>query len=337
MRAIRMSETGSPEVLQNVEVEDPIPGAGEVLIQVQSASVNFSDITRRKGDRFTDPTPLPYIPGVEVAGTIAALGDGVSGIPIGTPVFGVAGPSGSGGYAELAVASQANVIPLPPGLNPDLAASMLTVGLTATLLLTEATRLAASESVFIPAAAGGLGGYAVQIANALNAGTVIAGASTPAKRDIALDLGAHHAVDYRQSGWTDEVRRLTGGNGVDVALEMVGPRHFGETIGALAPFGRIVVYGAVQGLAEEVHFDGPALESLVYDPAPNQSIAGFNLGVWFALRPQQTTAAIGRLMGWIADGTISGPKISPMPLAEAAEAHRLVESGEATGKLILKP
>lgn len=336
MKAIQMTETGTPNVLRYVDVPDPIPAAGEVVIRVQSAAVNFADVIRRRGDRYPEPTPLPFTPGIEVAGTIAGVGDGVAGFEIGTPVFGTVGPYSNGGYAELALAQQATVIPLPPGVDPDLAAGLLAVGLTATLILTEAANLTEGESVFIPAAAGGVGTYAVQVAKALGATTIIAGASTPAKREIALAHGAHHAIDYRQQDWPDQVRELTDGKGVDVALEMIGPTHLPTTLAALAPFGRLVAYGAVAGMSGQ-HLDGDALTPLIYDPAPGQSLTGFNLGIWFALRPEAAIGAMGRLMGWVAEGQVTGPAIQTLPLAEAAEAHRLLESGSSTGKLILKP
>src|SRR5258705_3984825 len=119
MKAIQMSEQGGPEVLQLVELPDPQPGPGEVLIKVDAAAVNFSDLMRRRGDVYPVPTPLPFVPGAEVAGTIAALGDGVDGPPVGTPVFGTVGADTSGGYAEYALAYAANVIPIPDGLDAD--------------------------------------------------------------------------------------------------------------------------------------------------------------------------------------------------------------------------
>lgn len=333
MNAIQMSETGGPEVLRLAEVPDPTPAPGEVLIEVKSAAVNFSDVARRRGDPFDLPTPLPFTPGIEIAGTVVALGEGVEGPPVGSAVFAVAGPYANGGYAELAVAQQANVIPAPEGLDPDLAASLLAVGLTATLMLTAVGHVGPGSSVFIPAAAGGLGSYAVQIAKALGAAKIIAGASTPEKRQIALDAGAHHAVDYRGPAWADDVLELT--DGVDVALEMTGPEHLGQTARILAPFGRMIVFGAVAGRTTSIN--GADLDALLYAPALGQSIFGFNLTSWFAYRPEPTIGALQRLIGWIADGTIAGPPIQAFPLAEAAETHRLIETGESTGKLVLKP
>jgi NADPH2:quinone reductase len=336
MNAIQMTETGGPEVLRLTDLADPTPGPGEILIKVESAAVNFADVTRRRGDPFDQPTPLPFTPGIEVAGTVVAVGEGADGPPVGSAVFGIAGPYANGGYAELAVAQQANVIPAPDGLDPDVAASLLAVGLTATLMLTEVGNVGPDSTVFIPAAAGGLGSYAVQIARALGAAGIIAGASTDEKRRIALDAGAHDAVDYRRAGWTDEVLALTGGRGVDLALEMTGPAHLGETLRILAPFGRLVVFGSVAG-RNGADINRADLEQVLYAPALGAAISGFNLTAWFEHRIEPTIGALQRLVGWVSDETIAGPSILRFPLHEAAEAHRLLESGASTGKLILKP
>ena len=164
---------------------------------------------------------------------------------------------------------------------------------------------------------------------------MIAGAGTPAKREIALTLGADEAVEYREPGWTDRVLELTGGRGVDVALEMNGPIHLGQSLAILAPFGRLISYGAVTGSVEGL--DPAALVPLLYDPAPSQILTGFNLGIWFEHRPAQAVASLQRLIGWIGSGQVRTPAVHALPLADAAEAHRLVETGATTGKVVLKP
>ncbi|WP_127354042.1 quinone oxidoreductase family protein [Actinacidiphila soli] len=335
MKAIQMTEQGGPEVLRLVELPDPQPGPGQALIRVESAAVNFSDVMRRRGDVYPVATPSPFVPGAEVAGTVVALGPGVDGPAVGTKVFGTVGADASGGYAELALAYAPSVIPIPEGLDSDAAAGIVVTGLAATVILTELIGLGKGQSVFIPAAAGGVGQYAVQIAKLLGADTVIAGASTPAKRQIALDLGADHAIDYTQEDWPEEVRELTGGVGVDGALEMSGPARLAQTLRALAPFGRLVVLGSVSGTTEGL--DPAALSPLLYDPAPSQSLIGFNLGIWFEHRLPEAGKALHRLVGWVASGEVRTPATQTLPLAEAAEAHRLLETGQTTGKLILKP
>ena len=335
MKAIQMAQQGGPEVLRLVELPDPQPGPGEVVIKVDAAGVNFSDLMRRRGDVYPVATPLPFVPGAEVAGTIVALGQGVDGPAIGTQVCGLVGADGSGGYAEYARAYAQSLIPIPEGLNSDAAAGVVFAGLTAAVMLNNVAQISGGETVFVPAAAGGVGSYAVQIAKLLGARTVIGGAGTPSKREIALTLGADHAVDYREHGWTKRVLELTDGNGVDVALEMHGPDHLGQTLRILAPFGRLISYGWAAGPVTGL--DPDALIPFLYNPAPSQFLTGFNVGIWLERRSAETVASLRRLVGWIASGQLRVPTIYPMPLAEAAEAHRLMETSATTGKVVLKP
>ncbi|PRY28057.1 quinone oxidoreductase family protein [Pseudosporangium ferrugineum] len=334
MKAIQMSATGGPDVLEQVDLPTPRPGEGAVLIRVEAAGVNFMDLMRRKGMPFDIPTPLPFVPGAEVAGTVIELGDGVENVAVGDRVFGVSGDLANGGWAELTTAGAAGLFPIPPGLSAQRAAGLTVVGVAAAVMLIEAAKVTEGETVFVPAAAGGLGGFAVQIAKALGA-TVIAGAGTEEKRRIALELGADHAVDYHGDGWPLAVKELTGGTGVDVALEAVGPRHLGETISILAPFGRLISYGSLAGYDDTV--DPAALASVLYNPAPAQTLTGFNVTYWLTHRPQAAYAAAGRLLTWLADGTVTGPRITSLPLAEAAEALSLLENGKNIGKVVLVP
>lgn len=334
MKAVQITEQGGPEVLRLTDLPDPTPGPGEILIAVQSAALNYSDIMRRRGSRYPFPTPLPFVPGGEVAGTVAVLGDGVQGPPVGTAVFALVGADGSGGYAELAIAAAQQVIPIPPGVSVDEAAGIVVAGVAATLILSETARLTPGESVLVPAAAGGVGGYAVQIAKLLGAGTVIAAASTQDKRDAALALGADHTVDYTLPEWPTAVRELIEGQGIDVALEMSGGDTLAQTLETLAPFGRAVSYGMVSGTPGRLPDE--AVIPMLYDPSPNQSLHSFNVGLWFGLRPQAAVAALERLIGWVAGDAIRIPVSQTLPLADAAEAHRLVEGRHTTGKIVLK-
>lgn len=333
MRAIQMDKQGSPDVLHVVDIERPTPREGQLLLKVEAAAVNYSDVVRRRGDPYPDPTPLPFVPGAEIAGTIMDVGPGVTGFVVGDRVFGVAG-NADGGYSELALMYAANAIPLATDVDPATAAGTTVVGLTAALLLTEVAALQHGEAVFVPAAGGGVGLYAVQIARLLGA-RVIAGASTEEKRRIAREHGAHEAVDYSREGWTDEVRALTDGRGVDVALEMISPAHLTETLAITAAFGRVVVYGAVAG--QDTAMAPATIRSVLYDPADGQSIRGFNLGTWFARRPERVAATLQQLFGWIAAGDLHRIAVTRFPLAAAAEAHRALESGTTTGKVVLIP
>jgi NADPH2:quinone reductase len=335
MDIIRIHSHGEPDVLRLEQGPRPVPSAGQVLIRVGSASVNWSDTMRRRDDIYPFESPLPFTPGGEVAGTVEALGEGVEGLPVGTPVLALAGADGSTGYAQYTLADARRVVPIPDGVSEEVASTILVAGATALLMLTAAARLQAGESVLVPGAAGGVGTYAVQLARLHGAGTVIALASTERKRQAALELGADHALDPATDDWPERVRELTGGQGVDVALEATGGPALDRTLGALAPFGRCIVYGFAS--RQPAALGGPATEALLYRPALNQTLMGFNIGAFFILRPEDAGPAIGELLGHLAAGRIRVPVTRTLPLRDAAEAHRLLEARATTGKLVLKP
>jgi NADPH:quinone reductase len=325
MKAIRFHRTGGPEVLAYDEVADPSPKAGEVLVRVEAAGVNFADVMRRRGDDYPEPSPTPFILGAEVAGTIAALGPGVNGIEVGTLVLAT---PGAGGYAQYICVPAATVIPVPPGVSAVQAAAFVGQGLTAALALRSAARLSKGESVLVEAAAGGVGSFAVQLAKLYGAGQVIAAASTPEKRAIAERLGADASVDYSAADWASEVRALTNGRGVDVVVEMVGGESVGQALSAMAPFGRMVYLGQSSG------------KRALIDPwhltTPNRTVIGFYIGSYFAF-PELIQATLGEIIGFIMTGKISLHVDTVLPLSQASEAHRLLEGRKTTGKVVLQP
>ncbi|MDX2163443.1 MAG: NADPH:quinone oxidoreductase family protein [bacterium] len=334
MKAVQLTQYGSPEVLEYLTVPDLTPAAGEVLIRVESASVNYADIARRANIPYPFPTPLPFIPGSEAAGTIEAVGDGVNGLAVGTPVFALVG-TGSNAYAQYVVTAATQVIPIPSGVSYDEAAALPVAGTTALLILREMAALQPGESVLIQGAAGGVGSYAVQLARLMGAGLIIGATSSPDKFSAAMAHGAHHVVDYTQPGWTEQVGKLTDGRGVDVVLEMHGGHTFGSSLRVLAPFGRLVVYGIAS--REPLRFSDEHIHHFFYNPALNQSILVFNLGLWFGLRPAGAGKAMGDIIGYVASGQVKVPVNHRFPLSQAAEAHRLIEARRTTGKVILKP
>ena len=324
MKAIQIDKIGGAEVLVLRNVPDPIPGTGEVLIRVDAAGVNFSDIMWRRGE-YDVETPLPFIPGAEVAGTIVAIGPDVTGFSIGMPM--VSAPP-SGGYAQFVVAPVATTFPIPEGISPDEVVSLMAQGLTAVLALRKSGRLVPGESVLVEAAAGGVGSLAVQLAKLYGAGKVIAAASSPEKRAIAEALGADASVDYTVPGWSKTVRDLTDGRGVDVVLEFVGGETTAQALEALAPFGRMVVIGKAAG-------DAPPIAPWSLEEH-NHSIVGFRI-FGFAKTPSIIQEALGELIGFVKAGKIKLPSGGAFPLAKAADAHRLIEDRKSTGKIILRP
>ena len=321
MQAIRIHETGGPEVMLLEEVETPVPGQGEVLIKVAAAGVNYADLAQRQGAYLTR-THTPMTLGFEVAGTIAALGPGVSAPAVGTRVIAFV----NGGYAEYAVASTSTIIPIPENLDFAHAAAFAVQGLTAYQTLRESGRLQAGESVLVQAAAGGVGTLAVQLARLMGAGKVFGTASNEQKLDLVSRLGADAAINYTQDDWVEQVKKASGGRGVDVVLEVVGGAITEQCLQCLAPFGRMVIIGAASG--QRAQFS--AIQ-LMYK---NLSVIGY----WLTARmshPDRIAAAIAELMQYLATGSLQIIVGQTFPLAEAAEAHRAIAARRTTGKVVL--
>jgi NADPH:quinone reductase len=323
MRAARVHTRGAAS-FQIEQVPTPQPGPGQLLIRVEAVGVNFSDVKRRRGDAYPFATEFPYVPGSEVAGTVVAHGAAVDGPALGTPVFALAGSNGYGGYAQFALSQAQTAIPMPHGLSFDAASVLLVAGATAKLLLSRAAALQGGESLLVPAATGGVGSFVLQLARRLGAGTIIAAVGDPSKRDKALSLGAHEVVHYTAPQWPMQVREITGGAGVDVALEASGGPTLEQTLSCLAPFGRLVVFGAASGLSATL--SPAALDQFLYAPAPNQTLIGFNVGGYFAQRPAVAAAALGELIEDVLAERIGLPNIQTLPLDQAARAHQLLEA-----------
>ena len=324
MRAIRIHEPGGPEVLRSEEIEAPSPGPGEILIAVEVSGVNYADTATRRGMAFgPHGATFPVTPGFEVAGTVAALGEGVEGPAEGTRVVAVLD---SGGYAEYAVAPEGMVVEVPEPVDlGDAAAALLVQGITAYGVLHDAARLQKGESVLVQAAAGGVGSLAVQLARLAGVGTVVGTAGSPEKRELVLSLGADHAVDYGREGWTDEVLEATGGRGVDAVLESVGGEVGAAAFGSLAPLGRMVMFGAASGRP----MPPPDLMQM---NVKGLTLSGFG-GPW--IRPGRAQAARTEISGHLRTGALRPVLGRSFPLAQAAEAHRAIEERATTGKVVL--
>ena len=296
-----------------------------MLVKVEAVGEVHADVMRRRGDPYPEASPPPFILGVEVAGTIAALGEGVADLPVGLPVL--AAP-GAGGYAQYVVVPAQAVIPRPPELDAVHAAALLGHGLTAALVLKQSARIQPGESVLIEGAAGGVGSFAIQLARLYGAGKIIAAASTPEKRAKAEALGADASVDYTQAGWSDQVKRLTDGKGVDIVIETTGGEVLHEALRAMAPFGRMVFLGQSSG------------QSAAVDPwsltVHNHAVIGFYVNA-YAADPALLGATIGELFGHVGSGQLKIQVGQVLPLSQAAEAHRLLEGRQTTGKVVLQP
>jgi NADPH2:quinone reductase len=316
MRAIQITEFGGPEVLTLVEVPDPAPEPGQVLITVSRAGINFAD-THNTDNSYLAPTKLPMIPGGEVVGT---TGDGRRVVAL---------LSGSGGYAERAVAHQALAFALPPEIDDVTALGLMAQGTTAWMLLHDITHLEPGESVVVHAAAGGVGSLLVQLAKAAGAGRIIATASTPEKRALALELGADVAIDPAVPELTAALREACGGKGVDVVLEMTGGTVTDQSIKALAPLGRLAFYG----MASRVEPSKVDLRNVL---SHSSTIAGFWLPHAFT-KPGMMQRALEGLFAAVSTGTLRVIPGGDYPLSQARQAHEDLLARRTVGKLVLDP
>lgn len=324
MKAIQFTEYGGPNVLTLVDIEKPTPKGHEVLIEIKAIGVNYADTARREG-QYVLPTPLPYIPGAEVAGIVTAVGEKVTKVQPGTRVVTL---MESGGYAEFALADERSVIPIGEELKFELAASLPLQGLSAYHILKTMGQLEEGETVLIHAAAGGVGTIAVQLAKIFGAGKIIATASTDEKLQLAREMGADVLINYTKEGWEEEVLAATDGKGVDVALEMAGGAIFYQTLKCLAAYGRLVIYGVASG--EQSKFYPSSLM------AKNQSVIGFFLPQ-IMRKKELFQQSLEELFSYLQEGRLSLTIGEVFPLEEAAKVHELMQARKTKGKLILVP
>ncbi|MGV9818864.1 quinone oxidoreductase family protein [Nocardia xishanensis] len=314
MRAVRYHEYGAPEVLRIEEVDDPTPGEGEVLVRAAATGVNYFEVQVRAGV-IPEPLdrPLPHTPGIEVAGTVVAVGRGVGLDRIGERV---AGTVGAGGYAELVVVPAAAAVRLDDRLGEHQALALLGQGATA-LGVIETAEIEPGDTVLVEAAGGGIGTLLVQLAKRAGA-RVVAGASGAAKRQVAADLGADATVDYTKPGWTEEVGPVT------VVLETVGGQIARDAYSLLTgPRARMVIFGSASGVPVEI-----TSQQLLPVGA---SLIPFSLGY----RPQRWPELARRAEELTVRGELTPVIGTVLPLAEAAAAHRAFEDRTAIGKTIL--
>jgi NADPH2:quinone reductase len=323
MRAVEISQFGPPEVLRLGERPDPVAAAGEVLIAVEAAGVNRPDVIQRYG-KYPPPPGASDIPGLEVAGRITALGAGVSGFAIGDRVCALLA---GGGYAEIAAAPQEQVLPIPQGMTAIAAAGIPETFFTVWTNVFQRGRLAAGEAILIHGGTSGIGTTAIQLAKAF-AAVVVTTAGSDEKCAAALQLGAMHAFNYRTTDWVAEARRATNGRGADVILDIVGGDYIPRNLDLLAVEGRLLQIAFLKTAKAEVDFSimmrkratitGSTLRPRT--PAEKGAIAReLHARVW----PLFERRAVAPIIH------------ATFPLADAAAAHRLMESSTHIGKIIL--
>jgi len=326
MKAVQFRRFGGPEVLETIEQPTPQPGPGEVLVRVRAAGVNYFETLMRR-NLYASTPELPMVPGVEVAGEIEAVGEGVDatlrGARVAVPMFAVGRPSG--GYAEYLAVDAASVVPLPDGLPFEHAVALLVPGLTALHVVRRSSPR--GRTVLVTAAAGGVGSLLLQLARRAGAERVIAVAGGAEKLEAARGLGADLGADYRESGWAARVREAAGGHGADIVYDTVGGAVTRACLDILAPAGELVF--AALGRYELTVTE---LEGMLFR---NQSLKGFAL--LLLLTPQSLRTDLAELFALAAAGALTVTIGGRYRLDQAGEAHRVVEERRSTGKVVLMP
>jgi NADPH2:quinone reductase len=322
MKAIRVQSPGGPEVLRLEEVTTPEPGPGQVLVKVEAAGVNFIDVYQRTG---LYKVPMPFTPGQEAAGVVTALGPGVT-----TPRIGdrVAYTSVLGAYSQYAVVPADRLVMLPDEVSTKQGAALMLQGLTAHYLATATYQLKVGDTCLVHAAAGGVGLLLCQIAK-IRGARVFGTVSTREKAALARAAGADELILYTEQDFETEVKRLTNGAGLQVIYDSVGKTTFEKGLNCLAPRGMMVLYGQSSGPV------GP-FDPQVLSQKGSLFLTRPTLGHYVATRVELLARA-SEVFGWVSSGAVKLRIERELPLAAAAEAHRLLEGRKTTGKVLLIP
>ena len=313
MKAIQITQFGGPEVMQYVELPDPVPSANEVLIDVTAIGINYAD-THQTENSYLSPQTLPFVPGLEVTG----IADGKR----------VLAAVSGGGYAQKAVANKAMTIEIPDQVSDEQALCMLVQGTTAWHILKTVGHLKAGESVVIHAAAGGVGSLAIQLAK-MWGGKVIAVTSNDEKKKLAKELGADEVIDADVTNLKSEILRANGGKPVDLVLEMVGGKTTDISLEVLAPFGRLIVYGAASRSAAQVIHPTSLMGG-------SKTVTGFWLAHCFGNKALLNDV-IEELFKLTAVGKLKPIIGGTYPLSQATKAHQDMLARKTTGKITLNP
>lgn len=323
MRAVIASEPGGPDVLTLTELPDPVPGPGEVVVDVVATAVNRADTLQRQG-KYPPPPGASDVLGLECSGTVSAVGDGVTEWQVGDAVCALLA---GGGYAEKVLVPAGQVMRAPDGVDLVTAGGLPEVACTVWSNVFMVAGLQPGETLLVHGGAGGIGTMAMQLAKALGA-RVITTAGSPEKLELCRSLGADVAVDYREQDFVEEVAAATDGHGADVILDNMGAKYLDRNVTALATQGRLVIIGMQGGAKGELNI-GKLLAK-----------RGAVIATALRSRPVEEKAAIcaavvEHVWPLVADGSVRPIVHATVPLAEAARAHRLMESGDHVGKILM--
>jgi putative PIG3 family NAD(P)H quinone oxidoreductase len=323
VKAIVVDEPGDPEVMRLGEVADPVAGPGEVLVRVRATAVNRADTLQRRG-LYPPPPGAPEIIGMEAAGDIDAVGDGVDGWHVGDEVCALLS---GGGYAERVAVPAGQLIPIPEGMSWTEAAAIPEVFLTAHDNLVTRGRLAAGETVLIHGGGGGVGTAAIQLAHRAGA-RVLATAGSAEKLRRCRELGADAGINHREEDFVARARELTGGGGVDLVLDVMGASYLARNLEALAPDGRLVIIGLQGGASAGIDLNLLLRRRLTV-------IATTLRGRSAGQKAEIVRRFVDDALPGFEDGSLRPVVDRVLPLAEAAAAHRAMEAGDNVGKIVL--
>jgi len=324
MKAITLRDFGGPEMMQYADIDTPTPGAGQLLIRVHASSVNRPDVIQRQGN-YPPPPGDSEVLGLEVAGIVESIGDGITRFGPGDRVVALVG---GGGYAEYAVALEGHSMALPESISFEQAACICETYITAYLNLFLLAELQGKQSVLIHGGGGGVATSAIQLCRALTPDTKILVTASTGKLERVREQGANHVIDYREQVFADEVRQITSKRGVDVILDHIGAKYLQDNMKSLALAGTLMLIGVMGGIKAELN--------LATMMVKRQRIIGSVL----RSRPVAEKAAIiakfdAAVMPLIARGEITPLVDATFPLAEAAAAHTMMEQGGHFGKIVL--
>lgn len=322
MKAIRITEVGGPEVMRLEELPTPEPQAGQLLVRVEAAGVNYIDTYQRSGQY---KVPLPYTMGLEGAGVVEATGPGVTGIDTGARVAWTNVP---GSYATHALVPAEKAVPLPGGITSEQGAAAMLQGMTAHYLAHSTFPLRRGDACLVHAGAGGVGLLLTQMARRIGARTFTT-VSTDEKASLSKEAGADEVIRYTQEDFKDAVQRLTGGKGVRVVYDSVGRDTFEKSLECLAPRGMLVLFGQSSGAVPP--FDAQVLSAKGSLFLTRPTLAHYTL------TREELLSRAGEVFKWIADGSLKVRIGATLPLAEAGKAHAELQGRRTTGKVLLLP
>lgn len=322
MKAIVVETCGAPEMMVYREAEKPQPKAGEALVKLEAIGLNFIDVYHRTG---LYPLPRPFIPGMEAAGVIEAIGEGVTQVKAGDRVAYAMYP---GAYAEYSTVPVWKLVHVPSNVSAEQAAAAMLQGMTAHYLVTSVYPLKAGETALIHAAAGGVGLLLIQMVKNIG-GRVIGTVSTTAKADLARAAGADEVILYTEQDFETETRRLTDGKGVAVVYDSVGKDTFLKSLNCLAPRGMLALFGQSSGSVPPFDPGLLAQKGSLFLTRPSLA--------HYAATPEELLWRAGEIFKWIGAGKLHLRIEKTFPLADAAEAHRQLEGRKTTGKVLLIP